>query len=83
MQMWADYYQMNASRGDLDVVSHLAVEQASRQPPQYDRPTWMQTVSVGRWCLLSERDALTGEVLIVIVGARCRRGVNGCGGGVV
>ncbi len=68
--MWGGYCRTNATRGDLDVVNRSAVEQASRQPPQYDRPTRMQTASVGRWYLLSEEEALTGEVLIVIVGAR-------------
>lgn len=38
------------------------------------------TMSVRRRWPLCEEGSLTGEVLSVIVGARCRRGV--CGGGV-
>ena len=38
-QMWGGYCRTNESRGDLDVVTRSAVEQASRQLPQYDRPT--------------------------------------------
>ncbi len=83
MQMWVDYYQMSAPPGDLDVVIRSAVGQAPRQPPHAARPARIQDVSVGRRWPHHGEGALTGEVLIVIVGARCRRKVCGGGGGVV
>jgi len=83
VQMWVGYYQTNAPPADLDVVIRSRVERAPRQPAHCVRPTRKHDMSVARRWPLHGGEALTGEVLIVIVGARCRRAVYGGGVGVV